>query len=251
MSIKYGINWELKERYIIINNTPTKVSSVYIWNWDSTATKIRPVWWQPWANTIAYYPLTSTDTVNDLSWNGYNLTNSNVTFWTYAWVSCASFNWSNWKLTASITTIPQWSNPRTTSVWIYYSGAAGKSIMWYWANRTRYGCWEMRRWSSSGDWYMFSAYYIDENTAVQTMNTWLLFTVTYDGSIIKQYINWELKKTSTAYTLATSGTNFEIWNPYNTSYFQWYASNAIIENKARTAQEVADYYNSTKWNYLL
>lgn len=33
---------ELKERYVIINNTPTRVSSVYIWNWDNTATKIRP-----------------------------------------------------------------------------------------------------------------------------------------------------------------------------------------------------------------
>lgn len=33
---------KLKERYVIINNTPTKVSSVYIWNWNNTATRIRP-----------------------------------------------------------------------------------------------------------------------------------------------------------------------------------------------------------------
>ena len=226
-----------------------KIKRILTWqNWVEK--QIYPAGWKPWSNTIAYYPLTSTTTVNDLSWNWYNLTNTSTTFWTYQWVSCASFNWSTSKLTATIWTLPQWANPRTTSLWIYNTGVDWLSIMWYWANRTRYWCWEYT-YGSSTEWYTLAAYYIDEFTHINTKNSWLLFTATYDWTYIKTYINWEIKSTSSAYTLATSWTNFEIWSPYATNPFQGYASNAIIENKVRTAQEISDYYNLTKSNYGL
>ena len=45
----------------------------------------------PWSSTIAYYPLNSSTTVNDMSGNGYTLTNDWASFWTYGWVDCAYF----------------------------------------------------------------------------------------------------------------------------------------------------------------
>lgn len=227
----------------------TKYIDRYYLNWELYGIKFAGWggWWQPWANTIAYYPLNSTNTVNDLSWNNYNLTNTNTTFGTNAWVSCASFNGSNSKLTATIWTLPQWANARTTSLWVY-SQADTRSIMWYWANRTRYWCREMMHGNSS-EWFGIVCYYIDEYSWENILDAWTLVTTTYDGDYIKIYINWELQYTSTAYTLETSWGNFEIGNPYSTNYFYWYASNAIIEDKARTAQEIQDYFDQTKSLY--
>jgi hypothetical protein len=37
----------------------------------------------------------------------------------------------------------------------------------------------------------------------------------------------------------------------NIAYYQWYLSNAIIEDRVWTAQEIAAYYNLTKSNYWL
>ena len=42
------------------------------------------------------------------------------------------------------------------------------------------------------------------------------------------------------------GSATEWWYYYN---FPWKFSNLIIEDKERTAQEVADYYNQTKGDY--
>ena len=67
---------ELKDRYVIINNTPTKVSSVYIWNWDSTATKVRPAWWTPWANTLVYLKLNWDALDSSWNWNNWTLPSS-------------------------------------------------------------------------------------------------------------------------------------------------------------------------------
>lgn len=207
-------------------------------------------WWQPWANTIAYYPLDSTNTVNDLSGNNYNLTNTNTTFGTNAWVSCASFNGSNSKLTTTIWTLPQWANARTMSLWVYDIGWVDRCIMWYWANRTKWWCFVLN-YGSSTEGYILTPYYDDLYSYITTTSTWMLLTWTYDGTNFKVYINGELVGTSNNITLVTSWTNFEIWNPYNTHYYKWYASNAIIENKARTAQEISDYYNQTKSLYWI
>ena len=53
--------------------------------------------YNPWSNTLAYYPLTSTTTVNDMSWNNHHLTNAwKVNFWGYWGVDCAYFSsWQN------------------------------------------------------------------------------------------------------------------------------------------------------------
>lgn len=225
---KLMLNWEEYE-----------IREYQWWGWG---------WWTPWANTIAYYPLDSTNTVNDLSGNWYNLTNTMVVFWNYVGVSCASFDWATSKLTATISTLPQWANARTISLWVYDIGWVGKSIMWYWANRTKRWCFILN-YANSSEWYWLTPYYDDIYSYITTTSTWMLLTWTYDGTNFKLYINGELIGTSDDITLVTSWTNFEIWNPYDTGFYQWYASNAIIEDKARTAQEISEYFNRTKALY--
>lgn len=56
--------------------------------------KIRPSGWQPWANTVVYYPLT--EDILDHSWNSYNLTaygGNNYSFTTNSqWLACINLN---------------------------------------------------------------------------------------------------------------------------------------------------------------
>ena len=92
--------------YLYPNNTETELKNAYIGEY--------PERWQPWANTVAYYPLTSTTTVNDLSGNGYTLSTHDTlpTFWIYQWVDCASFN-SNSLKTSSVNPWAYWKLART------------------------------------------------------------------------------------------------------------------------------------------
>ena len=65
--------------------TQQEPKKIYIWvEYTSPFT--------PWANTVAYYPLTSSTTVNNQVSGGTNLTNSNVVFWVANGVDCATIS---------------------------------------------------------------------------------------------------------------------------------------------------------------
>jgi hypothetical protein len=95
------------------------------------------------------------------------------------------------------------------------------------------------------DYWNGSLYY---GTAMPT-NTWTNAIFTNDSWTQKLYINWQEVWTSSQ-TLDTQNS-LNIWWRYASYYFDWKISEFIIENQARTAQEVADYYNQTKSNYGL
>lgn len=216
----------------------------------------------PWANTIAYRPLTSSTTVNDQSWNNKNLTNHwGVTFGTYGGVSCVSFDntqtlwltsslWMTWNpiFTFNVricrvgysTWTPVKSqifmlwpiNTNTSQVWV--------AINWAWSNEYQYWTW------GSAD---------VDTWAYNTANVWELVTFTNDGTTKKFYKNWTLiKQWSLSYNI--SGWDLTIWSfssSFNSHYqsFYGYMSEFIVENKVRTAQEITDYYNASKSIYGL
>lgn len=187
-------------------------------------------WWQPWVNTIAYYPL-SANTNDQL--NTYNLTNSWITFGTLWWVTCANFDGSTtsaignfysywtWDLTASV-----WGYPTSNSQWVWWCIWASSLVM------------------NSNNWY------VDWTSAPTPLNQWtnIVFTITW----------WKLKiySNGTLY-LDTSFSNNVTWDLYigkdNLNRFKLYGwiSELIFEDVARTAQEVSDYYNQTKANYWI
>lgn len=208
--------------------------------------QVRPSGWKPWANTIAYYPLTSTTTVNDMSGNNRNLTNGWVSFWVYQWVDCAYMSsdvflynnsnyWLSWNFTANI--------------WSFFT------VSWSEYRQPRF------LWNNSWNiwiWY-YESYKIWYNPKATETNTtppswWALLTVSYDGVNSKLYVNW-----NNVDTTAKSWYTYAWWPLWIGRYVTWEAANNrrwwlsefILENKARTDQEVADYYNQTKWDYWI
>lgn len=242
--------------YVDSNGVSHNVKAVY-----KGSKKVRPEWgwggWTPWANTVIYYPLTSTTTVEDKSWNWYDLTNNgNVTFWTNAWVDCANF-WTPWQGNHNLyytnpTFLPSWNASRTMSIWAYNTRPSQHdSLMMFWWERSSYKLSSL----FFDAWVYFAWYSADTQQYTFTTNTWHNVIATYDGSIVRLYLDGVEKGTRTT-TLNTTTPKFWIgwggtgyWS--GNHYRDWYLSECIVEDVARTAQEVADYYDLTKWNYWL
>ena len=206
-------------------------------------------WWQPWPNTVAYYPLTSVSTVNDMSWNSHTLTNSNVTFGVNQWVDCAVSSGSNY-LYANITSIPLWSSARTMSVWVYINSmtnSAEYNTIGYGTN----GAHESFQLYQSGYNNISLRLYYDDALASWNSDwyqNWINIMATYDGSTARLYVNWEQKATSNV-SLSTSWSTFYIWKHFVPNGTNWYISEVIIEDKCWTAQDISNYYDQTKWDY--
>ena len=217
--------------------------------------------WIPLENTIAYYPLTSSSTVNDYSWNGYTLTqNWNSDFWTYLWVDCVYVHWSdsrwfkcltnqsinNSVLWNSFTLIFRWARDTNKSIWCAFWW-----INWSW-NWLNYGSnnnniqldvllnWSINRLQS---------------TPTTTAQQWNLYTAVYDNWSEKWYIDWNVV-VSGNYTVGTINILWVwCWFWTESSWYTYqnngYLSNVIIESKARTTAEVLNYFNNTKNNYWI
>ncbi len=204
--------------------------------------------WQPWANTVAYYPLTSSSTVNDLSGNSRNLTNTGVTFWVYQWVDCANMDWSKFL-------------KNTSSYWLN-NGSFTASIRCFYVYKDIF-TWNQPRFYGDDSWNIWI--YTDpsndsigynpkwwQTTTSWSTTKWQLATVTYDGSVCKLYIDWVNVDTTSKnnYTYTDSKLWIGGYVP-NPSYWKWWLSELILENVARTAEEITDYYNYTKSNYWI
>ena len=204
--------------------------------------------WKPWANTIAYYPLTAD--YNDHSWNGYNITTVWASqIWTYQWVKCLDIN--NSKLIVSsidaMTTYSEYTwlfYAYWTSNWYEIQFSAAGSWGWNWPSFRSWNSNEIRWWNPSNTYTTFSSTYCPHNT-------WFLFALVVRSGSWIIYCN---NNSSTIKTWVSSPSNnagtLNIWAVNNQGCYG-YLSNLIIEKKARTAQEISDYYNNTKSNYWL
>ena len=228
--------------------------NAYIWEYSR---------WIPNENTIAYYPLTSTTTNTDTV-NSRNLT----TFWwvTYetlsSWLSVARLSGSSsWNSNKLITWSYTWYNIWTISLW-----AKPESNWWSLTNKYIL----VRTWSGSTNfldiftawawvycvrWKKTSSSDRSYNSTVSPIvdGNWHHFLVSSSTSSIQLYIDWSFvwEDTSTATSLSTSASLY-IWSNDDSYYgYKWLMSNVIIEDKARTATEISDYYDQTKWDYWL
>ena len=232
--------------YLYPNNTETSLKNAYIGEYRV-----------PWVNTIAYYPLNSTTTVNDMSGNNRNLTNNNVTFWTNAGVSCAYFNGSNGSLTTTSLTTATMTTNHTISLWFNrISGEWGLStnvpISWW----NGYNMYINTHWSTQVE-VMYNGGTQFYSNYPTNAGTWHLVTYTHNSdNQVVLYVDWEQKTSWTKWFGIGNAWRLCLWaiwfyNENPKLFYNWYISNFIIENKARTAQEVTDYYNLTKSNYGL
>lgn len=213
--------------------------------------------WTPWANTVAYYPLTSFTTTNDTKSIGtkYNLTNwGDVTFGTYQWVSCAYFNGtSNSKLYN--TSVSFSAYPTQTVCFRFYINSTSTSvyqILYHIGTSSPNG--KLGSWFKYNTWLSISS----RDGGYESVKSWnitwawhLLTNVTSWSSSI-QYLDGQLYQT---FTNSLSGTQNQLYIGSSQSgtseRLTGYESEFIVEDTAWTATQITEYYNLTKWNYWI
>ena len=213
--------------------------------------------WAVNSNTVAYYPL-DTD-FNDYSWNWWNMTTKagSPSITTLNGVKCCYFNGSsdigNNDLHSSVIgttfTICWWINITWTEVALftdYYQPWNTWLNIFTSVTETILGLWKGNSQTQTSDNYS------------TLQNTWVFTCGTYSNQTVKIYKNWNITKTANNVSYSTDNNGYARigwWN--NRTSWTWerwfsngYVSGLIIENRARTDQDVADYYNQTKATYL-
>lgn len=206
-------------------------------------------WRAPWANTIAYYPLTQD--ANDYSWNNNNIVTSWASSYSANGALLPNSNHAGLLVPFNIVT----SNNYTFSFWcnpLHYQSISdmrwidmaenttNRLISVWWTDATIFH-W---RWSTVSSVFWTSISY--------SINTRCYCTYTINNGTVNTYINWVNLWTKTWISGHTCALRFwQEWNMWADRHRYWYMKDIIIEDKARTAQEISDYYNITKWNYWL
>lgn len=235
-----------------------KLKNIYVWT-----NHVRPSGWQPWANTIAYYKFEWD--ANDYSWNGHNLTASwNVSYVTNSWASKevvylngSSSSNTTWFVSADFS---QQLTPSTFVMWYKAVNNGGSNplmviFVQMYKNTNAYARTGVITARSSDNFTIRAYRDFVFNSWVQPDFWWWwhCVVVTVWEWNAKLYLDWEYKN-GTTYTTAdiTETTRIYIWKNDDTGFgYKWWISDTIIENKSRTAQEVADYYDQTKSNYWI
>ena len=220
-------------------------------------TKVRPSgwgWWQPWANTLAYYPLTSTTTVNDMSGNNKNMTNNwSVTFGNVLWVDCATFSWSNYLNKGE--SLFTWSATFTVNLWYKktwnYDNHTNLFTIGTSNGKNNFLIWGYPSWDKINHLMLWWWDNDRDTLYIVPSNTWINIIVTHSWWAVNVYINGNLQYTWTVDYNIQSWYTWVWCSPTNSTPMIWNMSNLIIESSQRTSQEASDYYNLTKWNYWI
>ena len=255
-----SVTWSSSDQSVATVSSTWLVTCVTPWtatitvtttDWWFTATcDVDGWWWQPWANTVCYFPL-DTDFEDTVTWTALTWYNS-ATIWTLWTVSCLDLTSSNSYLDWTISTLPQWGQARTNMFWVYYPSYWNYPAYWYWSWVNTQGDWVFKM--DQSEWPVWSQYWKALICWAGTVSTWQWYhiAITVNGSTEqKMYINW-VYKVSTAWSVNTNWTTLYLGKaPWGNNYLNWYLSKFIIEDKVRTAQEISDYFDLTKWDYWI
>lgn len=211
---------------------------------------------EPWENTILYMPFNND--LLDHSNNNIQFTNTNTVLEN----NTAYFNGSANLINNSFTTYLN-SAPFTCSVRVKSKTFNNDSrlIGCEKATSSTWNWWSIAQISSSGNTYRaeMTAWWSSTFRQIFTplnLNEWDLLTYVKTPTELSLYKNGTLIWTQTS-TTWTFQTELSIWqgrwatSTSNRKYFNWWMSNFIIESKARTAEEILEYYNGTKSNYWI
>lgn len=243
-----------------------KVKRIVTWN-NGTELQIYPKWKrEPWANTVVYYPLNWD--LNDYSWNSRNLTASGTAIYTSWWPwQVASYD-GTWEWTYINNALLKWMPAFTYIAWVNPSSITSWTTGWEtnWnivmtiREDANYSAFDKSLTLGETNEATSFIYYNGQKKAIQswvTTNTRQMLATVFDWSTLKTYVN----TTSTSVSCWGSYTGYSnatlvVWAKTNTlgnyiKAYYWLMSNVIVEDKARTADELQKYYNSMKWNYWL
>ena len=218
-----------------------KVKKAYLGN-----TLVWSASWQPWANTIAYYPLTSN--ANDATSNHNDMTADSLITFSSDWAyfpdnSPRTFAWLLEPNTVSISTswpytILWWQK----TLWVLESDAR-------WIDLRRSGERIYTAWSSDNQYFGIGGSGVSVS---QTSGVWYLNIMTIDNGTITIYCNGGTAAGSGLLNSNRTFTTFRWGNEYNTAYkrcLYWYLKDIIIEDRIWTASEMDDYFDDKKWDY--
>jgi hypothetical protein len=137
-------------------------------------------------------------------------------------------------------------------------GATFEAWIWLETGNTNYGA-IFTNWGSSANAFFIGTYpssdyiqiYFNNSLIINTVslpfNTWILLTVTNDGTNVRSYINGALTNTASGTLVSANGVTSIGYDINRTDYaFKGNISNAKIYNRALTAAEVLQNYNATK-----
>lgn len=204
--------------------------------------------WKPWANTLLYLPMT--EDFNDHSQNHFTLTNSwvaleqnqaNIPVWNFngsaylSWANSSLFNFGDFHLGVwvKLSQIKQsqfiFAGIGSWNIFFWYRTYSGDKIG-IWRNTVARD--STAQYSLNTGWWYYISY--DRN--------WTNLSISVNSNVIGTLTNNISYNTSWWYQIGNDGYWYNIY---------WYMSELILESKARTAQEILDYYNQTKSNYWL
>lgn len=253
------IQEEVKEIYVWEDVGQRKIEKVMTWV-GGVEKQIRPSWWKPWANTVAYRKWENN--TQDSSWKWVVLSGT----WTSSFSSSIKKVWNySWNNSGKsyylqIPNTSKLSSSFTILTWIYFTSWSSDR------NRSIFADWDTSNlnfhiYQNASSRIIFDSGNGSSEGSVQwpTVSTWTWYhlVITRDGSTCKIYSNWALYSSRTTYSwkATSSSTPFLIgkrvtWDS-SSNTFGWYLDETILENKARTADEIQNYYNLTKSNYGL
>ena len=235
-----------------------KVKKIYQWS-----NLVRPNWWKPWANTIAYYPLTDDFNDHKWSWTLYNLTNNTVSgnsviLTTLSWVKCADIHWAYLSASFVMNTLPCtlvfWNKSKWTvsnsqrPFWLTFNDLWS----WWWWGLHPEGTNQLRiRYWNNTDQKTEVSYTINTNRHLYCL------TLASDGCHL--YIDdgtTTFNPKNSLQNPSNSWSPFRIWanqawQTGNSNWAYWYMWDVILENRVWSLDEFKNYYNSKKSNYGL
>jgi hypothetical protein len=255
----------------------TELKKLYIWDTpikrvtmrpNGTEKQIRPVWRKPWANTILYLPLESD--VKDYSPNNRWTFSNSWTLGTKWWVNCwyCGTSWYISLWTWAYSYLKPSTNKATYSFWAY--------LDWYNSYNGRFFEFAVQNqiymsFCRNGNSWQFRCVTLDSwwdkavnlDTQIGTQQ-WVYITLVVENSNWYVYKNWTLIWTVTSMKnnwFGSWGRSYQQWcniagnrsatSSSDNESLNWWISQFIVEDKPWTAQEVANYYNQTKWNYWI
>ena len=192
--------------------------------------------WQPWANTIAYYPF-ETDTLDAY------------------WTTTISISWTQESIWYSFTSssnpsISSSSAGRFISIWIKFVSRNGSYCEW---PKVWYGGITYNFYHTSADFsqrFQYNASGIGwVASSMRTINAgeWKHLAYWYDsqGHKVVAYINWnKVWEYNSEWPAQTLTCNLMRW-------WTVVLSQLILENQVRAESDIIRYYNQTKSNYWL
>lgn len=226
-------------------------NTVYGWKWLDA-------WWNIDSNTICYLKLrwNLTDETGNYTW-------SMAASWSFdtsvANISVAHLTYNNWYVYTSVNW-PQikWANSYTISWWVKADGNFWLFNSWF--SQDNYN-WISVYKNGSNNWFVMYCWWYSWSNGFEFNNTtslgtgWNLITCTYTPWSRKIYINGSLANSwvSTITNNSNPTKPMEIWRQRwdSSNSPVWYYSDILFDGKERTATEISDYYNATKWFYWL